>query len=319
MNIKKGILFIALSTVLFSSMEVALKCVSGLFNPVQLTCTRFFVGGLFLLPFAFRSLKAHGQRITARTAGYFALLGFYNVVLSMMFYQLSIMHANASAVAVLFSSNPVFVLLFAFLLIQEPVKKHEAAALILEVAGIAVIVTGARSAGTPAGFLFAGLSVIFFALYSVSGKKGCRLYGGAAVTCGSFLFGSAELLLLIALSHIAPAAAMLKNSSLAVFADIPLFKGYTPSVLPVFLYICIAVTGGGFASYFMAMEYTSPSLASLVFFIKPVLAPVLALFILRENIAPAMLLGIIIIAAGSLVSFVPTIIEQRRVKQVCSD
>jgi drug/metabolite transporter (DMT)-like permease len=98
-----------------------------------------------------------------------------------------------------------------------------------------------------------------------------------------------------------------------------LFKGYTPSVLPVFLYICIAVTGGGFASYFMAMEYTSPSLASLVFFIKPVLAPVLALFILHENIAPAMLLGIIIIAAGSLVSFVPTIIEQRRVKQVCSN
>lgn len=316
MNIKKGIIFIALSTVLFSSMEVALKAVSGLFNPVQLTCTRFFVGGLFLVPFAVRSLKSHGKRLTARTSGYFALLGLYNVVLSMMFYQLSVVHANASAVAVLFSSNPVFVLLFAFLFIHEPVRKNEAAALFLDIAGIAVIVTGARSAGTPAGFLYAGLSVIFFALYSVSGKKGCSQYGGTAVTCGSFLFGSVELLLLIAISHIGPVADMLKNAGLSVFADISLFQGYTLSVIPIFLYICIAVTGGGFAAYFMAMEYTSPSLASLVFFIKPVLAPVLALFILHENIEPAMLWGIIIIAAGSLVSFVPTIIGQRRVKQM---
>ncbi|HAH62456.1 MAG TPA: EamA family transporter [Treponema sp.] len=312
MNNKKGILFIALSTVLFSSMEVALKFVSGQFNPVQLTCTRFFIGGIFLLPFASRSLKSHGEKITADAAAYFALLGLFNVVLSMMFYQLSVMNANASAVAVLFSSNPVFVLFFAFLLIHERVKRHEVIALLLDVAGIAVIVTGARSAGTPAGFLFAGLSVVFFALYSVSGKKGCRRYGGAAVTCGSFLFGSLELFLFIALSHAAPVSGMLRNAGLSVFADIPLFAGYTPAVVPVFLYICIAVTGGGFVSYFMALEYTSPSLASLVFFIKPVLAPVFALLFLHETIAPAMLCGIAIIAAGSLVSFIPTMMEQRR-------
>ncbi|MCK9169953.1 MAG: DMT family transporter [Treponema sp.] len=312
MNIKKGILFISLSTVLFSSMEVALKFVSGQFNPVQLTCTRFFVGGLFLLPFAFRALRLRGEKITVQAAAYFGLLGLFNVVLSMMFYQLAVMNANASAVAVVFSSNPVFVLFFAFLIIHEQVKKHEVIALLLDVAGIAIIVTGAGSAGTPAGFLFIGLSVVFFALYSVSGKEGCRRYGGAAVTCGSFLFGSFELLTVVALSHIEPVAEILTKTGLSAFAQIPLCTGYTPAVLPVFLYICIAVTGGGFASYFMAMEYTSPSLASLVFFIKPVLAPVLALFILHETIAPAMLFGIAVIAAGSLVSFIPAIIEQRK-------
>lgn len=311
MNIKKGIVFILLSTLLFSSMEVALKSVSGRFNPVQLTCTRFFIGGFFLLPFAFRALKARREKVSADAAGYFALLGFLNVVFSMMFYQLAIINASASVVAVLFSSNPVFVLLFAFLLIEEPIRKHEIAALLLELAGIGIIVMGAQSAGTPAGFLFAGLSVIFFALYSVLGKKGCRRYGGAAVTCGSFLFGSIELALFVCISHISPVAAALNRAGLTAFANVPLNTGYSPGSLPVFLYICIGVTGGGFASYFMAMEYTSPSLASLVFFIKPVLAPVFALLVLHEHIPFIMLCGIAVIAAGSLTSFIPAIARQR--------
>ncbi|MFQ8737101.1 MAG: EamA family transporter [Bilophila wadsworthia] len=48
------------------------------------------------------------------------------------------------------------------------------------------------------------------------------------------------------------------------------------------LYICVGVTGAGFACYFMAMEATSPITASLVFFFKPALAPVLALFFCRK-------------------------------------
>ena len=35
---KRGYLFIALATLFFSTMEIALKEVAGLFNPVQLRC-----------------------------------------------------------------------------------------------------------------------------------------------------------------------------------------------------------------------------------------------------------------------------------------
>ena len=37
---KRGYLFIALATLFFSTMEIALKEVAGLFNPVQLNLTR---------------------------------------------------------------------------------------------------------------------------------------------------------------------------------------------------------------------------------------------------------------------------------------
>jgi hypothetical protein len=41
---KRGYLFIALATLFFSTMEIALKEVAGQFNPVQLNLTRFLMG-----------------------------------------------------------------------------------------------------------------------------------------------------------------------------------------------------------------------------------------------------------------------------------
>ena len=76
----RGYIFILLATVFFSSMEVALKTVAHDFNPMQLTCTRFLVGGLLLIPFALRGLRQHGARVTAAAWKGFAGLGFVGLV-----------------------------------------------------------------------------------------------------------------------------------------------------------------------------------------------------------------------------------------------
>ena len=60
---KRGYLYIAVTTLLFSSMEVALKLISGQFNPIQLNFSRFVVGGLVLIPFAVRELKKRGRKL----------------------------------------------------------------------------------------------------------------------------------------------------------------------------------------------------------------------------------------------------------------
>ena len=66
MVLKKGYLCIALSTVLFSTMEIVLKSIAGVFNPIQLTFTRFLVGGLVLLPVALRELKKREMSVARR-------------------------------------------------------------------------------------------------------------------------------------------------------------------------------------------------------------------------------------------------------------
>ena len=63
------------------------------------------------------------------------------------------------------------------------------------------------------------------------------------------------------------------------------------------------------------MEAASANTASLVFFFKPALAPVLALVILGEAIPLHMFLGILLILAGSLTTILPDLLEQKRQKR----
>lgn len=308
---KKGYLYIVIATLFFSSMEIALKSVSGQFNAVQMNLTRFLIGGLVLIPFALRTLKKKKEHLDKKSLLHFAGLGFLGVVVSMTFYQLAVENANASVVAVLFSSNPVFVLFFSGIILHEVIKKNHVAAIVLEIIGILVIVNPLHTSLNIAGVVMAILAAVAFALYSVFSKKQCNRYGGVVVTCGSFLFASLEMLLLIGISHVGPVADMLSGSGLALFANIPLLTGYTASNVLTMLYICIGVTGGGYAFYFMAIEETSANTASLVFFFKPVLSPILAVLILHEAVPFNMVIGVLLILAGSIANLLPAFARRK--------
>ena len=315
----RGFLFIALATLFFSTMEIALKSIAGEFHPVQINFTRFLVGGLVLIPFARKSLLEHRVRLERRAFVDFAFLGFVGIVVSMSFYQFAVENANASVVAVLFSCNPVFVFVFAWLILGVDIRRQHVLALILECVGAAVLINPLDTDISLAGIVLSCLATMTFALYAVFGTRPCARYSGVVVTCGSFLFASLEMLLLVALSHLGFVADMLAgSSSLALFANIPVLSGYTMSNILVVLYICIGVTGGGYACYFMAIESTSALTASLVFFFKPALAPILALLFLQEPIPFNMVVGIALILLGSLVSLIPALLTRpsRLLKQL---
>ncbi|MCI2062044.1 MAG: DMT family transporter [Eubacteriaceae bacterium] len=311
-NKKKGFICIAVTTLLFSSMEIALKFISGDFNPVQLTFSRFLVGGLVLLPFAMHALKEKGIRPDSRTMARFALLGFIGIFISMIMYQLAVCNAKASVVAVLFSSNPVFVMFFAFILLSEPIMKNNIASLGLDILGILFIINPFETKISMAGIVFTIVATLTFALYGVMGKKQCAKFGGVVVTCFGFLFGAVEIMAAAAVTHAAPVAGFMLSHGLVSFADIPFFTGYSLSNIAVVLFVYVGVTGIGYASYFKAMEYTSANTASLVFFFKPAIAPLFAFIILNEAIPFNMLAGIGFILVGSLVSIAPALMAARR-------
>ena len=312
---KKGYLYIALTTLIFSTMEIAIKLCAGQFHPIQMTFTRFFVGGLVLIPFAVSALKKKKTAIPFKDLGTFALLGFIGVLVSMSLYQMSVESTPASVVAVLFSSNPVFVTIFAFILLREPIHKNNVAALILEVLGILVIINPLHTKLSVSGVVLAVASTLFFALYGVAGKHKCAQYGGVVVTCLSFLFGGLEMLIMIGFSHIPVISSSLSSAGMGLFSSIPLFSGYSLDNLAVVAFICLINTGAGYAFYFQAMEATSAQQTSLVFFFKPIVAPVLSLIILHETISLNMFCGIILVLFGSLCSLLPGLLAQYRKKR----
>lgn len=301
---KKGYLYIMFSTVLFSTMEIMLKMTSGGFRPLQITFLRFLIGALVLLPFAIRSLKKRNYRFQPDDLLYGALTGFCCVLVSMVLYQMAIVYSDASIVAILFSCNPVFVMLLASLLLREKIYKHSVISILISLSGIAVIVNALRASGSLTGTVLSILAAVTFALYSVLGKKRSDRYGSVAITCFSFAFGVIEMLIFILLTRTAGFAAFLTQLGLETFAYTPILAGLTMDLLPSLLYIGIGVTGFGYAFYFMAMEKTSATTASLVFFIKPALAPILAFLILHEPLTPAKITGIVLILIGSLINFI---------------
>ena len=300
---KKGYWFIILAAVLFSTMEIALKMVSNQFNPIQVTFLRFFIGSIILLPIAIKNMKIKKITLNKNDIKFFFLTGFICVVVSMTFYQLSILYCKASLVAVLFSCNPVFVVTFAFFLMGESLYKHTIASMVLSIIGMVWILNPFKMTLSLQGMIFIFISTITFALYSVISYKKCEKFGGVAVSCFTFLIGSIEMLILILVTKLGVVSEFFSTNGLKEFSNIPIFHGITLYNMPILAYICIFVTGLGYTFYILAMEETSAATASIVFYIKPALAPILALIILKEAISLNTIIGIVFILIGSIINF----------------
>ena len=312
-NFLFGCVCIGLATLIFSTMEVILKlpAVEGAFHPMQITLGRFLIGGLFLLPVAAWALHRKQRKLTAKDLRAFAITGLFCVPLAMVFYQLALTHGHANVVAVIFSGNPIFVTLLAFLILHETIRWNNILALVLEVLGILAIAVLGGGGGSLLSVVLAILAALFFALYAVLGKRETAQVGTIVVTCGSFLFGSVELLVLLLLGHTGPVSSFYGAVGLDMFQDVPLLQGINLQSLPYLLFIGIVSTGLGYVFHMFAIEKTSATHGSLVFFFKPILAP-LALAVLGEAITGPMVLGIVFFLAGSLMGILPEFLRNRR-------
>ena len=73
-------------------------------------------------------------------------------------------------------------------------------------------------------------------------------------------------------------------------------------VLPALLYLVFIITAGGNVFQMLAVELTSARDAALIFFLKPMLAPLLAWLLIGEAITPNMGAGIVLFLIGSAVA-----------------
>ncbi|EKK20985.1 DMT family transporter [Fructilactobacillus florum] len=301
---KKSLIYVALSTVLFSLMEIALKVAGNQFNPIQLNLIRFALGGLVILPFAIMRLRQQHHRLHLADWKIFSLTGFLCVVISMTLYQLAIVYGEPAIVAVLFSCNPVFALIFAYLILHEAVSRTDIISLVLSVVGLLVIIDPFKLTD-PIGISLAILAAATFGFYSImSQASSLKVHlDGVVMTSFTFIAGALELLVLILITKLAPVAQVLRSVSwLRMFADIPIMTNVNLANLPILLFVGVAVTGGGFAFYFLALQQSGVSIASLVFFFKPVLSPIFAFFLIGEAINLPTMIGIAIIIVGSIVT-----------------
>lgn len=259
---KKGIFYAALTAILFVTLEPVSKLIANEISPYAMTFWRFLIGSVLLVPFAAVKVKKENIKITGKDILRMTLLGILVICLSMVVLQIAVKQADApSLIAIIFSSNSVFTIIFSVLLIkEEKLNKNKVIALIFGVLG--VVLCADFSSGTNlTSVLYTFIAALSFSLYTVLSQKYKNKTGGIVQTAGVFLAGSIVLLIILLITK--------QDISMPI----------QPKSLLIMLYLGILVTGVGYVSYFKAMEKGGAIMASMAFFIKPILTPFVTLLV----------------------------------------
>jgi len=253
-------------------------------SPYAITAWRFLIGGLVILPFAFRN--RHEHKLGLKGIAHLVALGVLNVCLAMLILQLSIHYGKASISAVIISINPLFVALFANLILKERMSWGQILVLVLGVTGIGVLVLGevemdhARYLNLPLGIGLAIVAALSFGIYTVLTRAAVARFGNLVSNATSFIGGAVALFVFNALT----------GEELGVYPSW--------SNLLLLAYLGIILTGIAYLLYFEGMKRIGAARASMYFFLKPLISTFLAWALLRETLGAAQIAAVFLIVTA---------------------
>ena len=287
-----GILIAAFA---FATMEAVLKLAAAGLDSMQLTAVRFLIGGLVLLPFGLAEKRRKGVTLTMRDHWWLLLLGVVCIPVSMMLFQVGVVHSNASTASVLFCINPLFTMVLAHFFANERMTKRKGIAFVISLGGIFMMM---RPWDIQEGNSFYGLTLMLlaaltFSIYTIMGKRSLARIGNTLQTSLSFLYGSAVLLVAM------------------VIMDRPVLAGLAENWMVV-AYVSVFVTGIGYLAYFKAIEYSDATTGSITFLIKPAIAPFIAMILLGEALLWNSYVGLVLILAASLINLLENRAQHRQ-------
>ena len=141
------------------------------------------------------------------------------------------------------------------------------------------------------GFSTLILAAVTFGAYTVMGKQTIARIGTFTQTSIGFFCGSAVLLIAL------------------LVTGRPVLDGVAEE-LPVVIYVGVIVTGLGYLIYFLGVLYSDASTGSIAFFVKPAIAPFIAIAALHETIYWNTIVGIGLLLAGSVITIYDTFIHR---------
>jgi drug/metabolite transporter (DMT)-like permease len=282
-----GVLSLLGGVGLFSTVEIASKIIGPRVDPVVLTFLRFFLTGIVLIIICIPMLRLRLSLPKGKDFGVFLLNGLIGIALGITLFHIAILTMEkAASAAVVFSVNPVFVILLSRFVNKEPWRLHVWAAAGLGVMGVSFFVyeSGGFLTGSLQGLVLMLLAAFFFALSVCISRRVVGDYGVMMLAGFSALFGSLLL---------------------APLAWYRLPGGGIGQIVGAWLPVAYVVVFGtvlAYVLYYFGILNTSAQKASLTFFLKPVLASVLAALILGEKINGYMMAGTTLILCGLIVT-----------------
>jgi drug/metabolite transporter (DMT)-like permease len=271
---------IALFCLLWSFAFVAGKIAVGYCPPLILLTVRFSLAGILILGIS--ALRGERWSLSLRDTLAFALIGVANNSLFLGLGYIGLQSVSAGLGSLIVSANPVFIAVFAALLLNEQLTWRKIAGLSLGVFGVGLIVWHRMSIGTDSAhgilFTFASLASLVAGtiLFKLLAPKGSLWVGNGVQNLAAGI-----VLIPFALT-------------LADVGDVVL----NLKLLSAFAFLTLGCSVLAYIIWFHLLRVCGATAASAYHFLMPPLGMLFAFLVLGEHVEVRDLLGIIPVALG---------------------
>lgn len=276
-----GPIYLSLAASIWGGMYVSSKYLLDTIPPFTLLFFRFLLATVALLLVSklqrtkFLKIKHWGLFLQIGIIGYFLSIGsqFIGTKLS-----------NAHLASLITTLSPIFLSIFAVIILKERMTNRQLLAFILAIIGVFIIV-GLPSEGKTNTFI--GSMVLLFTslswgYYSVIARMASAHYSPLQLTTVGIM---------IALVCTLPVS----------FVEVNQWQWTSLLQLPIFLnllFVGVIATAVAFFCWNKGLEITPSHQAGFFFFLQPIVGSVLGMIVLKEQLSMSFIIGSSIIIAG---------------------
>ncbi len=278
---KKAIISIIIASLCSGGTGIASKFALHDISPVTFTFLRFFIGSIVITPL----LLKEGKIIKPT---FFVILISFLMVINPSIYTFGIHLTSVTIGQTLFSATPIATALFAFLIYKQTFTLRKTIGIFLGFIGAIIIIllpvieSHSAFSGNFLGNLFICVSVVSLALYSVLTKKLQDTFSPIYLTA-LFIYSTAIVNFFLAIPEIIQKPAFLTSISVSGWLGL--------------------IYAGSFGIFFFlfyqyAIKHGSAVIASTSNYLSPVVAFLVAFFLLSERLTTGFVIGAIFALVG---------------------
>lgn len=279
-----GSILLSVAACIWGGTFVAVKVVVGQIHPIQLVWLRYLVAIIFLIGFSL--IKREKWQFRVQDLKWFVPIGLTGYAISLVAQETGTWFSSAQTGAVVTSSTPTFMVIFAWLILKEKLNRVKIISLIMATFGVIMIV-GIHLSGKHIliGVMFLILAALTWSLMSVMIQK-LPNYTALQITIISTL---------IAMVCLTPFV----MTDISALSTVNFFN---PKVIFCLFYVGALSTAAAFVMWNKGLTMVSTSASGLFYLLQPVVGTLLGWLLLGEGLTWGFALGSVLILGSVWVS-----------------
>ena len=254
----------------------------------SLVAVRASVGWLAVIGFLLATQGARSLRVSLRDFVLLLPLGLVGIGTFYLLYFYTVRESTVGTAAILLYSAPAFVVVLAWLFLKEPLNAAKVFALLLTVGGIFLVVGAYDPANLevrPKVLLTGLLSGLTYGLYAIFGRPlaGHGHLSPAVILSYALAFGSAMLVV-------------------TALPTLDTLAGLPAGSYALLLMLAVVHTTLAFALYTFGIRHLGAGRAAIIATIEPVVAGILGVILLGEEMTALKVLGALLVLAGAVLA-----------------